>query len=178
VTPALSLLVAAGTSALPGFDAAPAADFPSLEQVQAWAADAAGRGPPDSALARARWRAALPHLTVRFGSDVDLDIRSANTRTVVEGQALTFDAWARWRLPDLVFHPDELRVLREARSGQAVRTAARVRVTELYFERLRVRQARRRRDDASLRLEAARLDGLLDAVTAGAYRRWRRGGAP
>jgi len=153
-------------------------DLPDLQQVQAWAATEAGRAPPPGALRRARWRGVLPHLTLRFGTDLDLDVRDASTRTVSEAQGLDFDAWARWRLPDLVFHPDELRVLRETRIGRSARRSARVQVTELYFERLQVRAARRARDSGELRRAAQRLDGLLDALTGGAYGRWRAGGAP
>lgn len=153
-------------------------DLPALGQVQAWAAAEAGRGPADGMLRRARWRSALPDLTVRFGTDLDVDIRDATTRTVSEGQGLDFDAWARWRLPDLVFHVDELRVLREERAARAAQRAAKLRATELYFERVELRFARRRHDSDELRRAADRLDGLLDAVTGGAYRRWLRGEAP
>lgn len=152
-----------------------ALDLPRLDEVQAWAEAAAGPGPGRSAAARARWRAVLPDLTLRFGTDLDLDIRSATTRTVSEGQGLSFDAWARWGLADLVFNVDELRVDRELRATRAAQIAARLRATELYFERLEVRARRRVRDSDELRRAAARLDGLLDALTAGAYRRWRRG---
>ncbi len=148
--------------------------LPPLDQVVGWAAEQAAASTEGDDPARLRWSAVLPDLTLRLGTDFDVDIRDATVRTITEEQGLSLDAWARWRLSNLVYHPDELRWHRIDRLSRSVRTAAQLRAIDVYFERWRVEERLRTHSDATLVREALQLDARLDALTGGRYRRWQR----
>ena len=153
--------------------------FPSLAAVQE-AAEVALRLEPEhrarSWSDRARNRGWVPRLDVRVGTDSDRDVRALGRveESWTEERAFAADVAARWSLGDIVFADVELRVNRERLARSAAVRLARERVTKVYFQRLEVELAMRVRREARLVLEAARLDGLLKALTGGA---WGLGGA-
>lgn len=148
---------------------------PSLARVQR-AAVAALRLEPEARVEgwsdRARSRAWLPRVDIRLGTDRNLDVRRPGSvdPTWTEGQGLGADLALRWRLGGLVFDDAEIRVDGIRRRRSTMRRLAKERVTRLFFERVTVELRRREPEPpAELELEAARLDGLLDAATGG---RW------
>ncbi|MGF1509174.1 MAG: hypothetical protein ACFB9M_06680 [Myxococcota bacterium] len=148
-------------------------ELPSLQEVQEMVRRRRLR--PRSPSAAARRRALLPVVRGRLGTDLDYDVRDATTRTVSEAQAFGADVQVTWDLPSLLFSPYEVAARREAEVARNRERADVQRATELFVERVRL--ALRLRDSASteLRLQAVRLDGLLSAVTDGAYRLRSRG---
>ena len=154
-------------------------ELPALEEVQAAAVRALGLGTAARAEdwdASARWRAVLPQLQVRFGSQRDLLVRDslAGTDWARTGQGLGLDISARWGLGDLLLSDLEMRVHRERLARSAAERLARERATQVYFQRVEVLVQMRQAPAHELVLEAARLDGLLRALTAGRYRRKNR----
>lgn len=140
-------------------DAETALQLPSSEEVQGWTA-------------RARLRGLLPQLDVRFGSQRDLSIRDTaeGLDWARSGQGLGLNIAARWGLGALLLSDVEMRMHNERLRRSAAVRLARTRVTELYFERIEVLLALRTEGTPTLWLEAARLDGLLAALTGGRYR--------
>lgn len=118
---------------------------------------------------RARTRGWLPRVDMRVGTDTDLDIRDVGgvDERWTEGRGFGADLGLRWSLGDVVFADVELRVNRERLARASARRLALERVTKLYFQRLEVELALRGAPAPKLVLEAARLDGLLDALTDG-----------
>lgn len=153
--------------------------LPALATVQA--AAVAALGLTDDAAAsswalRARWRALLPRLDVRFGTSQSVDVRDGADVAddwTKDGRGLGADVGARWAIGDLVFSDLEMRINRERIARAAAVRLARERVTQVWFQRLEVLIRQRTSQDADLALEAARLDGLLDALTAGRLRKRR-----
>ncbi len=150
--------------------------LPSLRAVQEAAVSALELTPSDDAAgwdSRARWRGLVPRLEARFGTAADQSIRDGVTGTAwatSQGQNLGLDVAAKWELGELVFNDLELRANRE-RIARAARVAlARERATTIYFERVRNLIALRTRPTEALVIEAARLDGMLAAVTGGLLR--------
>lgn len=152
----------AGHDVLPALAAAQAAAVATLgltdeAAVASWAS-------------RARWRALLPRLDARFGTSQSVDVRAgANIGNdyVKDGRGLGADVAARWTLGDLVFSDLEMRINRERLARSAAVRLARERVTQVWFQRLEVLIRRRTSTDPKLAVEAARLDGLLYALTGG-----------
>lgn len=150
------------------------ADLPSLSAVQAAAEDALVLGSDDEVAgwsSRLRWRGAVPKVDVRFGTDTDLSVRDALAGSASSwtntGQGLGLDVVVKFGLGDLVFADLELRANRERVARAAAIRLARERVTELYFRRLDAWIAYRLDPSHELALEAARLDGLMRALTGG-----------
>ncbi|MCC7381796.1 MAG: hypothetical protein IT384_08200 [Deltaproteobacteria bacterium] len=148
--------------------------LPSLADAQRCAEESLGVPAVDDArgwAGRARWRGVVPSLDVSVGTDSDLDVRDSFSQQVARvttaGQAFGFRIGARWELGEVIFHDAELRANREALARAAAVALVRERVTELYFERLEVLAAQRVRGELGLELKAARLDGLLRALTDG-----------
>jgi hypothetical protein len=147
--------------------------LPSLAAVQEASVRALELTPSDSVEgweARARWRGLVPRLEARFGTTADQSVRDGATGTawqISEGQNLGVDVAAKWNLGELVFNDLELRANRE-RIARAARVAlVRERATAIYFERVRVLIAARSAPTEALAIEAARLDGMLRAITGG-----------
>lgn len=146
--------------------------LPSLASVQAAAEDALELSSADDVASwsrRARLRGLLPTLEGKFGTTTDLDVRGEGdavewTRV---GRGLGVDASARFNLGDLIFSDQELRASRERLARSAALRLARERATRLYFQRVANLLELRRRPTAEGLLEAARIDGLLRAVTGG-----------
>ncbi len=156
--------IVAGADILPALakvqsDAEAALQLPSAEQVKDWTS-------------RARLRGLLPQLDVRFGSQRDLLIRDTaeGLDWARSGQGLGLNIAARWGLGALLLSDVEVRMHTERLRRSAALRLARTRVTELYFERVEVLLALRQETTPALLLDAARLDGLLAALTAGRYR--------
>lgn len=148
--------------------------WPSLARTRAAAREAMRLVSDDeveSWARRARDRAWLPRLDVRFGTRGDQDVRSLGTASEswAEGRDFGVDLALRWGLRDLVFSDVELRAHRE-QLARSVALQRRIEsVTKAYFQRLEVELA----EPSAERTQAmARLDGTLDALTAGA---WTRG---
>ncbi len=117
---------------------------------------------------RARDRGWVPQVDLRVGTDSALDVREPGRLSEVYQDRRRFDARVglRWGLGDVVFSDVELRVNRERLARSAAVRLARERATKIYFERLKVELLLLGEDpDPSLHLEAARLDGLLLALT-------------
>lgn len=147
--------------------------LPSLRSVQA-AAEAALELGPSARLGAwggdARWRALLPRLDVRFGTQRDLAIRDdlgGGTAWARTGEGVGIDVAARWQLDGLLMDDAELRVNRERLARAAAVASARERATKVYFERVEVLVRQRIAPSAELLVQAARLDGLIRALTGG-----------
>lgn len=154
--------------------------LPALAGVQAAAVAALGLTDDEAAsswAARARWRGIVPRLDARLGTSQNVDVRSgADLGDLVtrDGRGLGVDFAARWDLGDLVFSDLEMRINRERIARSAAERLARERVTKVWFQRLEVLIRQRTSPEVDLALEAARLDGLLHALTAGRFRRGPR----
>ncbi len=147
--------------------------LPSLARTQRAAVDALALVSDKEALdwsGRARWQGLLPRLEARFGTDQDLGIRDdGGALRLTEARGLGLQFSARFNLSSLIFSDQELRASRIRLARSEVVAQARERVTKLYFERLKVLLQLRAQPSPGLVLEAARLDGLLRAMTGG---RW------
>jgi hypothetical protein len=137
------------------------------------------------ARARLRRRGWLPELDVGGGlgrfrdrrDDYDQAFVSGDTRYLYDSQrdtGLDYDVSVdlTWELGDLVFHPDEIDLLRESRSQIALRDDVLDEVTALYFEREGVLARLASAPPAerhALALRAAELAAGLDAWTGGAF---------
>lgn len=139
--------------------------IPSTEERASWAV-------------RARLRGLVPEVETGLGSDADRDIRDSisgtPSRTTIEGRAFGAHLRARWGLGDLVFNDAELRASRESLALSAAIHLARDRATKIYFDRVEVLIQHRREPSLELAMRAARLDGMLHAVTGGRLERFRR----
>ena len=171
----LVALVASSTAGSPLDDIVEGRDvLPSLAAVQEAAAAAIGAPGPDEVAGwgrRARLRGLVPRFDVVVGTDNDLDVRDSfsdlRSRTTTEGRAFELRFSARWALGDVVFNDAELRANREAVAQWAARRLVLERVTRIYFERVQVLLRSRDQPSPELALRAARLDGLLRALTGG-----------
>lgn len=151
--------------------------FPALARVQSAAVDALELEPEATAKtwsSRARDRGWVPRLDVRVGTDADRDVRALGQvgETWTEARGLGADVALRWQLGDVVFADVELRVNRERLARAAATRLARERVTKAFFRRIEVELALRLEPDVDPErvVEAARLDGLLRALTGGVWR--------
>jgi hypothetical protein len=148
------------------------AGLPALVEVQA-AAEASLHLADDATVAgwdrNANLRALLPRLDVRFGSQRDVLVRDTleGLDWARTGQGLGVDVAARWSLGDLLLSDAELGIHKARLARAAAVRLARERVTQVYFQRVEVMVRLRLAPDLELVLEAARLDGLLDALTGG-----------
>ena len=146
--------------------------LPSLAAVQAAAEEAlcvASEEEASSWASRARWQGVLPQLQARFGTDRDLDVRDdgSSALRLTEAQGLGLQLSARFDLANLIFSDRELRASRERLARAAAVRLARERATKIYFDRVKVLLQLRAQPTPALLLEAARLDGLLRALTGG-----------
>jgi hypothetical protein len=169
----IAMLLIGTTTAAIGEIVAGRDHLPSLSAVQEAAVRALELTPPDAVEgwdARARWRGLVPRLEARFGTTADQSVRDGaigNAWQTSEGQNLGVDIAAKWNLGELVFNDLELRANRE-RIARAARIAlVRERATAIYFDRVRVLLDQRMEPTDELALEAARLDGMLRAITGG-----------
>ncbi|MCK6546846.1 hypothetical protein L6R52_13440 [Myxococcota bacterium] len=149
------------------------AELPALADVQRAAEDALELTPSTEAEAwarRARLRGLVPDLEAGLGRDADLDVRASGEstfKTTTEGRQLAVDVGVRFELGELVFSDLELRASRERLARAASIQLARDRVTQLYFDRVELALRLRDAPTPELLLVAARLEGLLDALTGG-----------
>ena len=148
--------------------------LPALRDVQRAARLQVTTGAPGGAAGwghRARLRGLVPRLAVAFGTDADRDIRRSLTtslaRTTTEGRAVDFEVAARWNLSEVVFSDAELRASREAIARAAAVRIAVDRVTRVYFERVSLLVRLHKKPTEALTIEAARLEGLMHALTGG-----------
>lgn len=139
-----------------------ALDLESDDRVQGWSD-------------RARNRAWLPRLDLRLGTDRDQAVRRPGTADVAwsEGQGLGADLALRWGFGELVFSETEIRIEATLRSRDALKRSVKEAVTRVFFERLEVelRSRAEPEEEEALQLEAARLDGILGALTGGLWGR-------
>lgn len=156
------------------------AELPSLVDVQRAAEEALELTPSAEAegwARRARLRGLVPDVEAGLGRDADLDVRGSSDdgsfKTTTEGRQLGVDVSVRFELGELVFSDLELRASRERLARAASVHLARDRATQLYFDRVEVALRLRDAPSTELLLSAARLDGLLDALTGGRLR-WPR----
>jgi hypothetical protein len=156
-------------------------ELASLRDVQRAAVDALGVVSDDDASSwhsRARWRGVVPRVDVGAGTYDGLDVRTmlygASAYSTTDLYKLGLDVRARWELGELVFNDMELRANRESLARSAAIHLARERATRLYFERVEVLMKQRHDPSPVLTLAAARLDGLLRAVTGGILDRERK----
>ncbi|MHB1846401.1 MAG: hypothetical protein ACYCWW_16380 [Deltaproteobacteria bacterium] len=127
--------------------------------------------------ARARASAWLPELSAsaerHLGDVVLLGIRSGNSVDTDAAEAMdVYGVHATWKLPELVFSPQELSVEKAVERLEAARAELRERVVTLYFQRLRTRQKwELATEDArpALALELAEETARLDALTGGLF---------
>jgi hypothetical protein len=156
------------------------------------AATALALAEPDRArsmLGRARWAALLPELRVR------LDRRYSRTESLDLGQSaadplatpvgvdsindMRYEWRATWDLGRIVFNPDEVGASTHALRMAEVRRELETVVIRLYFERRRLK-AEALATDASdgapgvrVEIRIQELEAELDALTGGAFSRWR-----
>lgn len=156
--------IVAGEDRLPSLrsvqqDAEAAMQLPSADEVQGWSG-------------RARLRALLPRLDVRFGSQRDLLVRDSieGLDWARSGQGFGINVAAQWGLSSLVMSEQEPRLHQERLRRAAAIRLARERVTELYFERVQALLTLEEAPSPELLLEAAHLDAQLSALTNGRYR--------
>jgi hypothetical protein len=142
-----------------------------------------------SFLERARWAGLLPELRVRldrrYSRTESLDL----SRSAVDPGAtpvgvdalndLRYEWRATWDLGRIVFNPDELGASTQAMRMADVRREIEAVVIRLYFERRRLK-AEALTSDATdtaagvrLELHIQETEAELDAVTGGAFSRWR-----
>lgn len=150
-------------------------ELPALAEVQAAAEASLRLGDDDTVAswdANANLRALLPRLDVRFGTQRDVLVRDTleGLDWARTGQGLGVDVAARWALGDLLLSDAELGIHKARLARAAAVRLARERVTQLYFQRVEVLVRMRLEPNLELVLEAARLDGLLDALTGGRLR--------
>jgi hypothetical protein len=149
-----------------------------------------------SLMSRARWAALLPELRVR------LDRRFSRTESLDLGREATdplatpvgvdsindlrYEWRATWDLGRIVFNPDEVGASTHALRMAEVRRELETVVIRLYFERRRLK-AEALASDASdtppgvqVEIRIQELEAELDALTGGAFSRWRsaRAGEP
>ncbi|MEQ8275730.1 MAG: hypothetical protein RMA76_34315 [Deltaproteobacteria bacterium] len=155
--------------------------LPSLAAVQSAAEDTLVLGDDaeiEEWTSRLRWRGAVPKVDIRFGTDTDLSVRDALAGSASSwtntGRGLGLDVVVKFGLGDLVFADLELRANRERIARSAAIRLVRERITELYFRRLDVWIAYRLEPSHELRLDAARLDGLIRALTGGRLDSYRK----
>lgn len=148
--------------------------LPSLAAVQSAAVASLGLTSDEDARSwpsRARWKGVVPRVEALVGNHAILDIRDSTSRltthATTEGQRIGVDIRARWEFGELVFHDVELRANRETLARASAVRLARERVTKVYFDRLEVLLQQRQGSSAALAIAAARLDGLLRALTGG-----------
>jgi hypothetical protein len=138
---------------------------------------------------RARWAAWLPELRVR------LDRRLARTESLDLGRSaldptatpvgvdaindLRYEWRATWDLSRIVFNPDELGAGTQGLRMGEVRREMEAAVIRLYFERRRLKvealtsDASDTASGARVELRIEELEAELDALTGGAFSRWR-----
>lgn len=168
---------------------------PSIQQVQAWAADYAKANPAmvDRWLSASRTFAALPELTLEYtlkdGWDQDffyvaedgtpLSLPDQDPQAILEDagqdQDQTYKVRAKWELDKLVMSSERIRVLQEAQDIAKLRDKVLGDVTELYFERRRLQvemllnpsqDVKRQVRDV---LQLQELTAGIDALTGGAF---------
>ncbi|MDB4983326.1 MAG: hypothetical protein JWM82_4078 [Myxococcales bacterium] len=172
------------------------ADDPPVSYLRN-AATALARAEPERArslIARARWAGLLPDVRVRldrrFARTESLDLgRADQTATPVGVDAnndLRYELRATWELSRIVFNPDEIGASAHALRMADVRREIESAVIRVYFERRRLKAealATDATDTASgvrLELHIQELEAELDALSGGAFSRWRssRNGDP
>jgi hypothetical protein len=142
-----------------------------------------------SLVARARWAALLPEVRVR------VDRRFARTESLDLGRSATdplaspvgvdsindmrYELRATWDLGRIVFNPDEVgastHALRMAEARRELETV----VIRLYFERRRLKAEALASDGSDTtpgvrgEIHIQELEAELDALTGGAFSRWR-----
>jgi hypothetical protein len=161
------------------------------------AATALAQAEPERArslVARARWAGLLPDVRVRldrrFARTESLDLGRADpTATPVGVDAvndLRYEFRATWELSRVVFNPDEIGASAHALRMADVRREIESAVIRVYFERRRLK-AEALTSDATdtasgvrLELRIQELEAELDALSGGAFSRWRssRNGDP
>jgi hypothetical protein len=168
------------------------ADDPPVSTLRA-AATALAQAEPDRAqslVTRARWSALLPELRVRF------DRRFARTESLDLGRSaadpfatpvgvdsindLRYELRATWDLARLAFNPDEVAARTHALRMTDVRRELESAVIRLYFERRRLKAEAAASDSnevapvgVRVELRMAEVEAELDALTGGAFTRWR-----
>jgi hypothetical protein len=182
--------------------AATLADDPPIGFLRS-AATALAQAEPEQArslVTRARWAALLPEVRVRF------DRRLARTESLDLGRApsdpltplvtpvgvdsindMRYECRATWDLARVVFNPDEIGARTHALRMADVRREIESAVIRLYFERRRLKAEPQASDateaaPARIRVELRilEIEAELDALTGGAFSRWRtlRAGEP
>lgn len=166
---------------------------PSLPELQRAALEVAGLDPGRIASLERRLRAAslLPQLRVRVGRGTGQLVTTTEydgtaRLTAGDRDAWQFDVSASWSLERMVYHPDELRLLRDAERLAVHREKLLREVAELWTERRRLRLALSRArmgavsrgdgrgDGEELALRLAAVSATLDALTGGALGEERR----
>ena len=127
----------------------------------------------------ARWRAWIPAIDARLGTDRTLDVRDATTtQSVRTGEGFGVQVRVRWALADAVFNDSVLRVEKMLRDRASDRWRARDRLVKLYFERLELELRFQGDVSPTLLLRIAQIDGLLRAATGGRVKYGRRADNP
>jgi hypothetical protein len=143
---------------------------------------------------RARWAALLPELRVRvdrrFSRTESLDLARADPLATPVGvdsiNDMRYECRATWDLGRIVFNPDEVGASTHALRMAEVRREIETVVIRLYFERRRLKAEAMTSDapDGTLgvrvEIRLQELEAELDALTGGAFSRWRssRAGEP
>lgn len=119
----------------------------------------------------ARWRAWIPQLDARLGTDRSLDVRDATTTSSIRtGEDFGVQVRLQWSLADALFNDSVLRADKALRERSAARWKARDQLVKLYFKRLELEMRMLERPTASALVRAARFDGLIRSATGGRVR--------
>jgi hypothetical protein len=168
---------ATGLAAAAPPPADPACDEPGVAELQAAAARLAEVQPERvrALLRRSRAAAILPTVRMRAG-------QSPYSSILEPTEGWRFEVQATWSLDRLLFHRDELALVRETQRLAARREALVTEVAQLYFARRRLllepdgeldpREALERR------LAVEELTAILDGLTGGALSRRARARPP
>jgi hypothetical protein len=182
----VGLLLPASAQAGPSPGAPPNTSEPTVEELQRAAVRHAELEPERVRSWERRLRLAplAPTLRVQVGRGVfDLasttDASGVTRLTVGARDEWQFQIAATWALDRLVFHPDELRLAREAQRVAARRERLVTDVAQLYYERRRLQLALAQAPPpdgsaAGVRLRLEELSAILDGLTGGAL--GQRGG--
>ena len=142
--PALSAVVAGAEAEF---------DLGRVEGAEAWLSDA-------------RWRALIPMVDARFGTDRSLDVRDATTTSWVRtGEGFGVQVRVRWAFADALFNDSVLRVEKALRERNSARWKARERLVKLYFHSVELEIRRLSEPGFEASVDVALADALLRAVT-------------
>jgi hypothetical protein len=168
------------------------ADDPPVAYLRGAAAALAQAEPEraQSLVTRARWSAVLPEIRLRFDrrlartESLDLNRSATDPFATPVGvdsiNDLRYECRATWDLARIAFNPDEIAARTHALRMSDARREIESAVNRLYFERRRLKAEAAASDSTEVapvgvrvELRIQEVEAELDALTGGAFTRWR-----